>query len=391
MAESKKKQFSRPITKPCDAPVNGDELLTELENTFKRYVVLPDHASTALALWTVATYLRYDPDGKIKFAPRLMVISPTRGCGKSVLLSILGYLCERPLMTGNISHASLYRIIEAEKPIIPLVDECDGYVKGNSDMANILNNGFMRGYPVIRCRDSKDLRPMCFDCFTPVAVAGINKVTFAAPTIDRSIIIQMHRKRPNEHVDKIPRDDIFGELRQKCARFVQDFQIAGFPFVEQAPGLNNRRFDVWENLLSLAKFASDEWYQKTLVAARHLSKENADDDSADLGIQLLANIREVLTLNWLSSQRLCEKLTDNEEWPWSEMGYREQPLTPRKMASLLKPFGIHSRENRNDSGANLRGYFKSDFESAWADYLDPLPETNATPLQDIDFDPILNP
>ncbi len=73
------------------------------------------------------------------------------------------------------------------------------------------------------------------------------------------------------------------------------------------------------------------------------------------------------------------------------MGYREQPLTPRKMASLLKPFGIHSRENRNDSGANLRGYFKSDFESAWADYLDPLPETNATPLQDIDFDPILNP
>ena len=389
MAESKKKQFSRPITKPCDGAVNGSDLLTELENIFTRYVVVPEYASTALALWTAATYLRYDPDGKIQFAPRIMIISPTRGCGKSVLLAIIELLCERPLKMGNTSHAGLYRTIEAEKPIIPLVDECDGYVKGNTDIANILNNGFTRGYPVIRCNDRNGYKPECFDCFTPVAMAGINKNTFEPTTIDRSIIIQMRRKRPNEHVEKIPRDDIFGELRQKCARFAHDFQVAGFPFVEQAPGLNNRRFDVWENLLSLAKFASDEWYKKALVAASHLSKENGDDDSADLGIQLLANIREVLTLDWLSSQRLCEKLTDNEEWPWSEMGYREQPLTPRKMASLLKPFKIYPRNIRVDLSTVQKGYYKSDFAAAWQDYLDPLPETNATPLQNDELDEVL--
>ena len=388
---SQEKEFTRPITKPCDAPVNGDELLTELENTFKRYVVLPDHASTALALWTVATYLPYTPEGKVKYAPRIMIISPTRGCGKSLLLSVLEYLCECPLMTGNISYASLYRIIEADKPLIPLIDECDGYVKGNTDMANILNNGFTRGYPVIRCRDSKNLKPKRFDCFTPVAVAGINKSTFEPTTIDRSIIIQMRRKRPNENIEKIPRMDIFGELRQQCARFIDDFKNADMPFIEKANGLNNRRFDVWENLLSLAKFASDDWYEKALTVAEHLSKENDDDDSTDLGIQLLSNIREIVTEKWIPSDDLCKKLNENEEWPWKEMGYREQPLTPTKLARLLRPFKIKPRNGRVDISTVKKGYLKSDFESAWANYLATLPKTPATPLQSVDFDPILNP
>ena len=41
---------------PWPEPVNGAELLDEIAATYRRYVVLPEHADIALALWTVHTY-----------------------------------------------------------------------------------------------------------------------------------------------------------------------------------------------------------------------------------------------------------------------------------------------------------------------------------------------
>lgn len=385
---SKNNKLIRPATIPYANPVNGAELVVELENVFSRYVVLPDHAETALSLWTLASYLPYKADGKIKYAPRVMIISPTRGCGKSVLLSLLSYVCERPLTTGNISSAALYRIIESNKPLTPLIDEFDSHAKGSADMANILNNGFMRGYPVIKCSDSKGFAPEIYDCFTPVAVAGISKRSFEPTTIDRSIIIPMRRKRLYEHIETLPDEDIFCELRQKCAKFMQSFDPCIIKDIKSNIALHNRRLDVWGLLLGIAKTISEDYYNKALKAAIHLSKENDDDmDSADLSIQLLSHIRELFTVTnkeRLTSEDICKMLTEHEDWPWAEMGYRETAITPTKLSALLRDFKIKPRNIRTLDSVN-KGYFKSDFMYAWDSYLESITSTDATPLQNLDI------
>lgn len=385
---TKENKLIRPATIPYTKTVNGADLIVELENVFKRYVVLPENAETALSLWTLASYLPYKADGKIKYAPRVMIISPTRGCGKSVLLSLLSCVCERPLTTGNISSAALYRIIESNKPLTPLIDEYDSHAKGSADMANILNNGFMCGYPVIKCSDNKGFAPGIFDCFTPVAVAGISKRSFEPTTIDRSIIIQMRRKRIYEHIEPMPDEDIFSELRQKCAKFIQDFDISIVKDIKSNIALHNRRLDVWGMLLGIAKSISEDYYDKALKAAIHLSKENDDDmDSADLSVQLLSHIRELfMTTNKdkLTSEDICNGLKEREDWPWAEMGYRETAITPTKLSALLRDFKIKPHNIRTLDSVK-KGYIKTDFLRAWESYLEVLVPENATPLQNLDI------
>ena len=385
---SKYNKLIRPATIPYTNPVNGADLIVELESVFKRYVILPEYAETALSLWTLASYLPYKADGKIKYAPRVMIISPTRGCGKSVLLSLLSCVCERPLTTGNISSAALYRIIESNKPLTPLIDEYDSHAKGSADMANILNNGFMRGYPVIKCSDNKGFSPEIFDCFTPVAVAGISKRSFEPTTIDRSIIIQMRRKRIHEHIESMPDEDIFSELRQKCAKFIQDFDPGIIKDIKYNIALHNRRLDVWGMLLGIAKSISEDYYNKALKAAIHLSKENDDDmDSADISVQLLSHIRELfMTTNKekLTSEDICNGLKEREDWPWAEMGYRETAITPTKLSALLRDFKIKPHNIRTLDSVK-KGYIKTDFLRAWESYLEVLIPENATPLQNLDI------
>src|SRR5262245_10712961 len=77
--------------------VDGAALLDALCAHFKRYVVLPEHADIALALWTLNTWVFESFD----IAPYLSITSPTRRCGKTVLMTMLYWLCRRGTLTDR--------------------------------------------------------------------------------------------------------------------------------------------------------------------------------------------------------------------------------------------------------------------------------------------------
>jgi hypothetical protein len=70
---------------PWAKPLVGAALLDELRKHFARYVVLPKHADLALALWTLHTWVFEIFD----VTPYLAITSPTRRCGKTVLMTML--------------------------------------------------------------------------------------------------------------------------------------------------------------------------------------------------------------------------------------------------------------------------------------------------------------
>lgn len=97
----------------------GSALLDDLRTAIGRYVVLPsDEALTAVTLWVAASHIQPG----LQHAPRLAVVGPTKGCGKSRLLDVLYETVHQPMMTVNTSPAVVFRVIGKNPPTL-LVDE----------------------------------------------------------------------------------------------------------------------------------------------------------------------------------------------------------------------------------------------------------------------------
>lgn len=110
---------------PARDPVVVAELLEELVATVRRYVVMRDEQSLAIALWVAVawTHDAYD------VSPILFFSSPTKRCGKTRALSLLAELVPRPLPAANITAAAVFRAVEKWTPTL-LIDEADTFVRG---------------------------------------------------------------------------------------------------------------------------------------------------------------------------------------------------------------------------------------------------------------------
>ena len=87
----------------------GTALLDAIAATFERYLALPKHASTALALWVLHVYAF----PAWFTSPFLAITSPVKRCGKTWVLIVLGALVPRRLVTSNVTPAVLFRMIES--------------------------------------------------------------------------------------------------------------------------------------------------------------------------------------------------------------------------------------------------------------------------------------
>jgi putative DNA primase/helicase len=114
-------------------------ILDQLRSLLTRYVILPEHAAEALAVWIVHTYAFELRDVTTYVA----LESPVRRCGKSTLLTVLSRLVNRPLVAANVSPSALYRAIEELRPTL-MIDEADTFLKANDELTGILNAGYHR-------------------------------------------------------------------------------------------------------------------------------------------------------------------------------------------------------------------------------------------------------
>lgn len=101
--------------------------------------------------------------------------------------------------------------------------------------------------------------------------------------------------------------------------------------------------------------------------AELLSGQKAEADIDDsIAMRLLANIRDLWPpgQSRISSHDLLEVLQMLPDSPWAE----EIPLTSRKLARILRPFGIESGTVRVGEETG-KGYKLEDFEAAFSPYL----------------------
>ena len=113
---------------PAPDPVDGSALGDEIAATARRFLSLPEHAETALALWVLHTHaFEASP-----ISPRLAVTSPEKRCGKTTLLEFVAALAAKPQMASSITAAATFRLLEMARPTL-LIDEADTFLKKDNE------------------------------------------------------------------------------------------------------------------------------------------------------------------------------------------------------------------------------------------------------------------
>ena len=93
---------------PSAEPVDSAALLNNLRQVFCRYVVLPKGVDIALPLWVLHAWTMDAGD----VSPLLVLVSPTKRCGKTSVLIVLYFLTPRSELSSNLTAPALFRYIE---------------------------------------------------------------------------------------------------------------------------------------------------------------------------------------------------------------------------------------------------------------------------------------
>lgn len=358
-----------------DLRPDGADVLDAARSLIKDYCALPsEEAYDAVVLWCAATHAL----PSLPAAPRLVAHSAVKRSGKTRLMDLIEGLVHDPLPTMNATTAAVFRSLDAEHPPTLMIDEVDTIfgskkvAENNEDLRGLINAGFQRGKDALRCVGPQQV-PTKFPTFAMVALAGIGGLPDTI--MDRSVVIRMKRRRPDEIVKpfRLRRDSPrLEKVQQQLSGWLGDPRVLK-KLQDAEPenmGLEDRAADTWEPLLMVADHAGGDWPVRARAAGKKLTEDAAEDEAEDSNsIRVLHDIREAFEFiqgDFVPTDILLQNLMSITDSPWREMG-----LNGHQLGHLLRSFGIRSGR---DSTGSKRGYKRTAFTDAWQRY--PVTEGN---------------
>lgn len=153
---------------PVDFGDKGD-LLREIEAFLRRYVDLSPLFERIAAHYVLMSWV-YDAFGEVPY----LRLRGDFGTGKTRALIAIGSLCYKPFFASGASTTSpIFHTLDAFGGTL-LFDEADfRFSDATADIVKILNNGNVRGLPVLRTMVNryKEFNPRAFKVFGPKIIA----------------------------------------------------------------------------------------------------------------------------------------------------------------------------------------------------------------------------
>jgi hypothetical protein len=340
------------------------------------FLSLKEHEYVAMTLWILHTWI-FD---RFMCTPRLTFLSPASDCGKTTSMSMSEKLVARPEKSDNTTAAAIYWLLD-QGPRTFLLDEMDNAeLLHNAVLRSVITGGHRRGGAIRRFIGGHSKR---FSTFAPMALAAINThQPLPWPILSRSIIINMQRSTPPGRFDSTNTeltealDSIRGQIWLWA---LPDLKLDLDP--ELPPGLRTRPRDNWLPLISIADSFGPAWGQRAREAAIAFAHSRRDED---IGVVMLEDIRETFNAPWVD--RLLGKALVERLHAIPDAGWDELPLTQARLAQILKPFGIKPKsvwpKERTRQSRSGKGYYREQFEAAWAAYCeDDLPAQKTSKIR----------
>lgn len=364
--------------------IDGADLLNRVRDYARRFICYPSEtASIVHVLWMAHAHLM---DAWFS-TPRLAVLSPEKGSGKSRLLEITALLVPNPVLSVNSSAAYILRKVadQDNRPTI-LYDEIDTIfgpaARGDEGLRGLINAGYRQGATTGRCETERGKNiPKELATYSAVALGGLGSLPDTL--MARSVTIRMRKRGQGEEVEHFrPRlhEPPAGALRDELAAWAAGVVVLAKVSVPSLPdGIADRDADVWEPLITVSDLAGGEWPALARHAAIEAIQSAKANNTPSDGVRLLTDIRACFgDKDRLTTADLLDKLLADEEAPWGDLNGKK--LNPRILAEMLREYGIRPSSTRITNGKTPKGYMRGSFHDAWMRYLLPLEtgETSAT-------------
>ena len=376
----------------------NDQPLNSVLHFIKRFVVLPNEEDYfVLVLWVAHTFF-FDV---LTTTPRLSLLSPEYGCGKSRTLEILEKLCFRGEKLDYCTRSYLMRTVEivieetGKSPTL-LVDEIDSVFKNKSDesaeaLRAFLNTGYRKsGSYGITEGEGKNRKPKKFPTFAPMAIAGKGEVV-PESVKTRAIEIRLQKRLQSQKIEdfltsavSLQCEELQEWLNQWADLHSTDLETENV-LVES---VNDREREMWLPLYAVAKLAGNEWEERFYQAlSLHQKVKKTSDIPRER--ELLEDCLKVFAdRDSLKSELLIQGLKELPESDYSSMNYG-RGITSKYLAKMVRPYEIQPTQIRFGE-STFKGYYKSEFLKAFGHYSqDSLPPATPETLETLETEELL--
>jgi len=277
------------------------------------------------------------------------------GTGKTRYLDVIGGLCYKPMFVGGaVRSAPIYRVIDLWRGTAIFDEFTLGKTDETEDIIQILNNGYQRGKPVLRCKDGNYDEVLAFDPFGAKILA--TKKEFYDKALESRCITEVLKTTPRENMPIDLTETFFKnrrELQNKLLMFrfrnikemVWDESIKidfgrVLPRVKQAlaPFTILFQYDQ-ERLKSFAKYVGE--YNRKLVED---NLSSFDGQIVNAYFQLLENHNEEqqylddYNTPYISASDIKNYLVDD--------GWKADKINTRTIGRHMKSLGFDSKVTR---------------------------------------------
>ncbi len=239
------------------AEIRGVKLYTWIYDFLSKHIVFKAQWQLVITvLWIIGTYLHRCFD----LYPYLWISSPTKRCGKTLVLEILAEMC---FNSDGIQTAPTEAVLFRQAAITAGTlcwDEAEALIddKKKGERNSILNVAFRKGGKVARC-EGENHEVKNYEVYRPIALAGISSLPDTAA--DRSLKIELIRKRKDEDVMRLKIRRLQSEL-QSLRDALHIFALERAPKILEAydsfpddlipEGVDDRLRDIFEVVFSVA-------------------------------------------------------------------------------------------------------------------------------------------
>lgn len=321
-----------------------EDLYVHLVNLLESAVDFQNPSDAALvAIWIMGTYQL-----PLWNAYPYVLLTGTRGSGKTKVLEIVSRLAYNAQMTSNTSASAIFRLINSNQATI-LIDEAEmlSYNENSADLRLILNAGYKRNNPV--ARTNKDTHKVeHFDVFSPKMIAAINSPdpTLRSRCLTITMIRTANKQKGNYRIDDNSVN--WPLLRSRLYRY----SLHCMPEVhevfqdEDVNLLECRQNELWAPILAVAKHLktyeldSDAFERLKDKAVNEFEEE---DSLGDWDKGVLFALNEIVTVKRDYSikevkYKADEFLEDEDEC---------KKMTPKWIGGALRRYGFRSGRRMN--------------------------------------------
>ena len=366
--------------------MSKDHPLDRIDHFIRRFLILPNESDyTIVSLWIAHTYFTH----KIKTTPRLAIISPEYGCGKSRVLEVLESLTFKGEKLDHHTRSYLMRTVdlireEFGRPPTLLIDEIDSVFRAKNEEGEatraFANTGYRAtGFYGITEGDSKKT-PTKFRTFAPMALAGKGEV-LPESVMTRAVIIRLQRRMGNEFIEDFLTDLVAfeaEELREELLGW-SDYCAQDISVLNPELPVRDRDREVWLPLFLVAHLADSEWIKRAELALANI-EEAKSDNTLPRERQLLSDIWKIFQgqeKDKIRSSVIILELIGMADSEWETYNFGK-PINERALAKKLRTYGIKPAQIRFENGVGAKGYYRSEVESAVKRYLDSMPAISET-------------